>query len=157
MVELIVVLILIGILGALGAARFFDKGTFDAAAFSSRAAAALRFAQKEAIAQNRPVTAFLDAAGINLCFANISPCPAGQQVAAPFSVGTGSYCTSSTWYCISRPTAVNYSATVASITFDALGRPSAGGAVMGAVATLTITEGSASNLITVEPETGYVH
>jgi MSHA pilin protein MshC len=161
MVELIVVIILIGILGAIGAARFFDRSGFDTAAFSTQAAAALRFAQKTAIAQNRPVTVLLNADSIALCYSSSSPCPGGQQVTAPFSISTdGSICTSAGWYCLRRPSAVNYSANTgipSSISFDALGRPSSGGTHTTSVVNLSFTEGASSNQVNVEPETGYVH
>ena len=158
MVELIVVILLVGILGAVGAARFSDKATFDSAGYATRAASALRYAQKEAIAQNRPVTVLLDAAGISLCFSAASPCP--TPVIAPFSSATDSYCTSAKAYCLSRPSAVTYTSSLgvpSSMTFDAAGRPSSGGANTTAAVALTVTSGSSSTVVTVEPETGYVH
>jgi MSHA pilin protein MshC len=163
MVELIVVMILIGILGAVGAARFYNRGTFDASAFANQTAAALRFAQKVAIAQNRSVSARFDGTSVSLCFD--TGCTA--KVTAPFSVKTDStYCTSATWYCVRSPTNVSYTTSLGSvsgnapgyITFDALGRPYSGGAALATVTTLTVNGGPGNTkIVSVEPETGYVH
>jgi MSHA pilin protein MshC len=167
MVELIVVIILTGILGAVGASRFFDRAVFDTSSFASQAAAAMRFAQKEAIAQNRPVTVRFDGTSISLCFDTSSPCVAGKQVASPFAASTDStYCSSARWYCIRRPDTVTYSLSLGSVSasapafvsFDALGRPSSGGTALGTVTTLTVNGGAGnSSVVSLEPETGYVH
>jgi MSHA pilin protein MshC len=156
-IELIVVMILIGILGALGAARFFDRKTFDAAGYADQAKAALRYAQKVAIAQNRPVHAVVDGSAIELCFAAGAGCSATSGVPAPFPVRTGGACTSSSAYCLRQPDGVT-AAPSAALAFDALGRPTdpAGSALAGAV-TITIAGGGVTTPITVEPETGYVH
>lgn len=164
MVEMIVVIILIGILGAIGAARFFDRATFDAAGFADQAAAALRYAQKQAIAQNRPVTVRFDSGSVSLCFDSSSPC--GQQVPAPFSLPTGTtYCAAPGWYCVLRPVSVSYTVSLGDISttphflsFDALGRPRGDDADLSSVMTLTVVGGGAPNRqLNVEPETGYVH
>jgi MSHA pilin protein MshC len=167
MVELIVVMILIGILGAVAATRFFARSSFDAASFGDQAAASLRFAQKEAIAQNRPVYARLDGASISLCFSASSPCDLDKRVVAPFSVSTDStYCTASDWYCVRGPANVTYKvarggidqALPTTIGFDALGRPLDAALVqLSAATTVSVSAGSESATVTVEPDTGYVH
>jgi MSHA pilin protein MshC len=157
MVELIVVMVLIAILGAVGAARFFDRKSYDAVAFADRAKAALHFAQKEAIAQHRPVHAYFDGSAIRLCFSTGATCATANRVQAPFSVPTNSVCTSSNWYCIARPSAVTVSLT-GELVFDESGRPTdaSGNAIPFAI-TVTVASGSMSVPITIEPETGYVH
>jgi MSHA pilin protein MshC len=157
MVELIVVMILIGILGAVGAERFFDRRSFDTRGFADQATAALRFAQKVAIAQNRMVYVVMDGDTIRLCFAAGASCGTLNQVQAPFSIKTDATCTSANWYCLRRPSTVTlgYSGTLA---FNALGRPtdSTGTALLTPL-TFTISAAATSFTVTVEPETGYVH
>lgn len=157
MVELVVVIVLIGILGAVGAARYFDRVPFDTRGFSDQVRAALRFAQKEAVAQNRPVYVVMDGDTVRLCFVPGASCGGTDQVQAPFSIKTDTTCNSPTWYCLRRPNGVTlgYSGALA---FNALGRPTdtGGSALLGPTA-FSISAGATSFTITVEPETGYVH
>jgi MSHA pilin protein MshC len=157
MVELIVVMILVGILGAIGAARFFDRAPFDTRGFADQATAALRFAQKVAIAQNRMVYVVMDGQTIRLCFAAGATCGGSDQVQAPFSIKTDATCSSPTWYCLRRPNAVTLGYTGA-LAFNPLGRPfDANGSALLAPVTFPISAGSTTFTVTVEPETGYVH
>jgi MSHA pilin protein MshC len=126
----------------------------------------LRYAQKEAIAQNRPVHVRLDGAGISLCFdSQVSfPCkvtPVDNRVLAPGGSNSGSsatrsYCGSTVWYCEARPESVTYTSSVANLYFDALGRPfDASGANFTGLA-LNIQGDGGTTTISVSPETGYV-
>lgn len=173
MVELIVVIVLAGILGALAVSRFFDRSQFDAISFADQAASAIRFAQKEAIAQNRdpatqtPLYVRFDGASISLCYGTTWPCPANAQVPAPFAVNTdGVYCTSTRWYCISLPSTIGYIVSLGAVSaaapryfyFDALGRPyDSSGAALASVTTVTVSGGAQTATVSIEPETGYVH
>jgi prepilin-type N-terminal cleavage/methylation domain-containing protein len=56
LIELIVVMVIIGILAVAAIPRFFDRQTFDSRGFSDETLAALRYAQKAAIAQRRTVS-----------------------------------------------------------------------------------------------------
>lgn len=168
MVELIVVIILVGILAAIGASRFYNRTGYDAAAFAEQARAMLRYAQKLAVAQNRNI--FVQGAidGVALCFEATMPCPAAGQVPAPagensgsasarkFCVAGGAY--SSRWYCEGWPAGVAMtpvSGTLSPFFFDGLGRPSVtGGSFKGL--TVTISGDGVSSRITVNQETGYV-
>ena len=169
MVELIVVLILIGILSAIGAGRFFSRTGYDAAGFAEQGRAMLRYAQKLAIAQNRPV--FVQGAldGVGLCFVATTPCPAASQVPAPSGNNSGSAATrkfcvaggvySDRWYCEGWPAGVAMtpvSGTLAPFFFDALGRPGAAGTTFAGL-TVTISGDGVSSQISVAQETGYVN
>ena len=55
MVELVTVIVVMGILGAIAASRFFDGDTFAGRAYSDQVKSVIRYAQKLAIAQNRRV------------------------------------------------------------------------------------------------------
>jgi len=165
MVELIVVIILVGILSAIGVSRFFDRTPYDAAGFAEQARAMVRYAQKLAVAQNRPVYVQGAMDGVGLCFDAATPCPAASQVPAPSGENSGSaatrkYCGGSKlWYCEGWPAGVTMmpvSGTMAPFFFDALGRPGvASGSFTGL--TVTISGGGVSNQISIAQETGYVY
>jgi MSHA pilin protein MshC len=175
MVELIVVMILVGILGAIGAARFFNRTGFDAAAFAEQGAAMLRYAQKLAIAQNRPVFVQATPQGLMLCYSGASPCPSAQQVLAPARENSGSsatraFCTAGgayvpSWHCEGVPAGATMTlsqATAGAFYFDGLGRPylstdagTGDGSFNGL--TLTVSGDGLTRTIAVEQETGYVH
>ncbi|MES2150472.1 MAG: prepilin-type N-terminal cleavage/methylation domain-containing protein [Pseudomonadota bacterium] len=174
LVELIVIMVMIGVIGAVAAPRFFARQGFDARAFADQCAAMLRYAQKIAVAQNRPVWVRLNGASVALCFDGAC----ASKVNAPGGSNSGNAatitaCASSTWFCEAIPGTVSYSASGlgSSFYFDALGRPFAAAdtqptlvstfpAKTYGVATTTrivITGDSSSYNVIVEPETGYVH
>jgi MSHA pilin protein MshC len=175
MVELIVVMVLVGILGAIGAARFFSRTGFDAGAFAEQGAAMLRYAQKLAIAQNRPVFVRATPQGLMLCYSGASPCANADRVAAPAGENSGSRATRAfcaaggsyvpSWYCEGVPTGATMTlsqATAGAFYFDGLGRPylntdtgTGDGSFNGL--TLTISGDGLVRSIAVEQETGYVH
>lgn len=133
-VELITVIVLVGILAAVAAPRFFDRGIFDSRGFHDQAIAALRYAQKSAIAQHRFVCVAITANNITLTQGATNAC--GSPLADPSGAAS---------YSISAPSDVTIGA--ASFSFDSLGTPSAAQSIA--------VSGAAT--ITVERETGYVH
>ena len=166
MVELIVVIVIVGILSTLAAAQLVDRGTIDAPAFAQQTRAMLRFGQKLAVAQNRPVFVSIAANRVALCFDGTAAC--GARVQAPGGSNTGreatlAACGDAAWYCEGVPDGVVLVSSAALIYFDGQGRPFAGidptGTDTSTFATLTIAlNGSAaSENVIVEPETGYVH
>ena len=140
LVELIVILVILGILAVVVLPRFFDRKEFDARAFLDETAAALRYAQKAAIAERRTVCAAFTANSVTLTVRSMpgsGPCDtplAGPGGTAPYTVTAAG--------------GVTFTSAPASLSFDAEGRPSAG-------ATLAVSGISAT--LTVEAETGYVH
>ncbi len=162
MVELIVVMVIIGVLGAIGAGRFFDRSEFDSDVFAEQARALLRHAQKTAIARNAPVHVLLDANRIALCHeASDGDCPAASRVAAPGgamgAAASSTHCQADGWYCLGRPEGVSYapSASLRRFFFDPLGRPlTADGSFDGL--TLSITGSGKARAVSVTRETGYV-
>ncbi|MEW5893243.1 MAG: GspH/FimT family pseudopilin [Pseudomonadota bacterium] len=130
LIELVGVLAILGILAALGLSRFADTETFAARGFYDEAANFLRYAQKQAIARHGTVSVQVAGNGLILQGA---PGPAGE-----------------TPYQITAPGGVALTASVASLSFDALGRPSS-------AAVFTFTEQSGPvRTLTVHAETGYV-
>jgi MSHA pilin protein MshC len=164
MVELIVVMVLVGILGAVGAARFFERTGFDADEFTEQTRAMLRYAQKVAIAQNRPVYVRLAGSAVSLCFDSTASCPPASQVPAPSGSNSGSAatmaaCGSPTWYCEARPAGVTMvlSPGTGYLWFDALGRPNNDtGAIASPGVAINISGDGIGRVVSVAPETGYV-
>lgn len=172
LVELVTVIVLAAILAAVAVARLADRSGFDAAGFADQAAAMLRYAQKQAIAQNRdaanPVFVRFDGNSITLCLSAAWPCPTSSRVRAPMSIATDSTtCTDEHWYCLANPDGVSYGVSLGAVAanapqflaFDGLGRPYTGTAAapLAAPMTLSVSAGSSHASVTVEPETGYVH
>ncbi|MTV39722.1 pilus assembly FimT family protein [Duganella radicis] len=179
MVELITVIVLIGILGGIGYARFADNTTFENRAYADQAKTIIRYAQKLAITQNRAVFVRSEPGGFAVCYLNncggngaLAPAPGGSNSG---SAATRAYCTLggayiATWMCEARP---NANVVVTSDTvrpefgnggvfyFDGLGRPYNASDVLGSShftrMILTFTRGTSAYRVTIEPETGYVY
>ncbi|HET7832084.1 MAG TPA: prepilin-type N-terminal cleavage/methylation domain-containing protein [Gallionella sp.] len=136
LVELIMALAIMAILAVYVLPRFFSVGVYQERGFADQVQAVLRYAQKAAIAQHRAVCAAYTA----------SPERLSLSITVTTSCDTALSVPASSVNYIEAPSGIAFSMTPASISFDALGRPSAS-----AVATV----GTAT--ITVEAETGYVH
>ena len=172
LVELVVVIVLIGILGAVASARYFDSAGFDAAAYAEQTRTMLRYAQKSAIAQHRPVFVVFGNRRIALCFnfRTDPTCAGGNRVLAPAGANSGAgatvaQCAAADWYCEGTPANLAYALPVAGTPyffFDAQGRPFAaadpfpGDASSFAGLVLRITGDGLNHDVTVSQETGYV-
>jgi MSHA pilin protein MshC len=169
MVELIVVMVLVGILGAIGAARFFNRTGFDAAAFAEQGAAMLRYAQKLAIAQNRPVFVQATPQGLRLCYTSANPCGNGDQVLAPSGSNSGNsatraFCTAGAnyvpaWDCEAVPSGASMVLEPAAggvYRFDAQGRLFTDTGIASTGLTLTVSGDGVTRTVSVAQETGYV-
>lgn len=66
MVELIVVMVLIGVIAAIGVPKLMGDSTMAASAFGNHVVSALRLAQHQAVAHRRVVCAYLRATGVEL-------------------------------------------------------------------------------------------
>jgi len=134
-IELVVVIGIVTILSAFAIARINTAG-FDTEGFANRAAAMVRYAQKIAISQRRTVAVVITSSNIQLCYTDTA-CSGGMVHEPP---GTNAFS-------FNTPSGVALGGS--SITFSALGKPSA-------AASITVT-GDVVRTITVEAETGYVH
>ncbi len=167
LVELIMVLVVIGILSAVGAARFFDRASYDAASYTEQMRSLIRYGQKIAIAQNRPVFVRLNGASVALCFGGTTCDPATQVRPAAGnnsgSTSTAAVCATASWACEGNPAGVSYASTVASFYFDPLGRPCAASDAFTALnctfqkLSINVTGDGSTRVVVVEAETGYVH
>ena len=166
LVELIIVIVVIGVLGAVAAPIMFGRKGFDAVAYSNQVSSLIRYGQKVAIAQNRNVYVRLDGTKVALCYDASVAC--GLQVAAAGGGNSGSSSTlancanSSTWACEGVPNGLAIT-THALFYFDATGKPflstDAPPTLNSSFTDQTVTvsgDGLNHNTI-ISAETGYVH
>jgi len=147
MTELITVIVILGILAAVAAPRFFDRGTFDSRGFYDQTISTLRYAQKTAISQRRFVcVAFTTNRIITLTYDPISPSATYTTANCPGSNLTSP--TGETPYTVTSPTADVTLSGYADFNFNALGKPSE---------TQDIAVSGYNTHVIVEVETGYVH
>ncbi len=133
LVELVVVILLLGILAAFALPRFVDLDTFRGSAAYNEVAAALRYAQKLAVASGCEVQVSISGNSYALQ-QRASSCTSGAfATVSGHPVSSGS------------PANISLSSTPSSFIFDAMGRSSAA---------VTVSVGGES--ISVVRETGYV-
>jgi MSHA pilin protein MshC len=144
LVELVAVIVLIGILAAVAIPRFLDRNVSDARGYRDGVAAFLRYAHKLAIGRHGMVWVQAGSGGLRLCAAATLPCPAdlpGPDGEAPYQA--------------TPPAGVGLTASRAVLGFNARGQPTdAGASPLVGAATYAI---AGAGVVTVEPETGYVH
>ena len=99
LVELVMTMIIIGIIGAVAAPRFFDNNVFQERGAADQIRAALRYGQKIAVAQRRSVLVNISSAANGLCSNELD--------------GTGA---------VNCVVSNNVAVSAATFTFDGLGR-----------------------------------
>jgi len=167
-VEMVAVMVIAGILAAFAMPRFFQQDSFDARSFADQNVSMLRYAQKLAIAQNRPVFVLLNGSSIALCFS--AACEVANRVLPPAGGNSGrkatlAACANATaWLCEGAPNKISYSVPLeaAAFYFNALGRPYKATdtepvSSFPARVSIGISGGGIPRNIVVEGETGYVH
>lgn len=142
MVELILVLIIAGVLAAVAVPRMIGRNSFDTRGFADQLSAAVRFAQKLAVAQRRDVFVQFSATDATLCYLAAAPCPAGSEAPGPGGEKP---------YTVSAPGGIAIASPVAVLGFDRGGRPDTA-----AQLDIQVT-GAGTHRVRVERETGYVH
>jgi MSHA pilin protein MshC len=140
LIELIIIMMIVSVLAIAAIPRLLGTQTFDARSFHDQTVAALRYAQKAAIAQRRTVCVTAGTGSITLTIASA----AGSSTCDTSLAGP----TGSSPFAINAPSGVSYSA-AASFSFSSLGQPSG--------STKIFQVNGVADSITVEQETGYVH
>jgi MSHA pilin protein MshC len=159
LIELVVTMMIIGILSVAAISRFSGTDAFDQRRFYDQTLAALRYAQKAAIAQRRNVcVAFTGNNTVTLTIANQSgPLqPSGIAVDCDGVAGTPLTSPAGGPFVVAASLNVSFSPTTpTSFHFDALGRPRI--AFDGFTGTQSFQVSGLPINILVEQETGYVH
>lgn len=130
--ELVIAVVIVAILAAIAIPQF-DQRSIDASWFHEQVRAGIRYAQRTAVAQRRPVFVVVEAGPrLALCYAD----PCGTRVT---DLATGNS------FVANAPAGVSLSISASPLSFNGLGQPSSGA---------TVSVGSRT--ITVNAETGYV-
>ena len=132
LIELVVTISIMAILAAI-AVPLFNESQVDATWFNEQVKAAVRYAQRQAVAQRRSVFVVVSAGSVDLCY------DAGCLLTVP-EIRTG------TAYRLTAPSGITLSAT--SFSFNGLGQPSP-------LAGTSFSVGAKAVIITAE--TGHVH
>jgi MSHA pilin protein MshC len=142
--ELVVVIVIVGILAVVALPRMFTRISFDALRFYDDAQAAVRYAQKLAIAGRcNSVQVQTTASSIQLSVLGAAGCAVTTNTAATIPGTSGG--------ALTAPSGVTL--TAATFSFDGNGRPSFASAL-----TLNVTAtGEPTRSFVIEQETGYVH
>lgn len=135
--ELVVVILILGILAVVVLPRLFDRKGFDARSFYDDIGAAVRLAQKLAIASQQPIYVTVTGNTLKLCHDAACSQPVQDPAGGNF-VRTA-------------PAGVSLNGT--SFYFDALGRPQPNADQTFSV----VATGEPPRSLTVEKETGYAH
>lgn len=141
LIELIMVIVLVGVLSVFIAPKLFNSDDFNARGFHDQTLAFLRYAQKTAIAQRRPVCVVFSPNGLALTMD-------ADATTATGSNGCETSLTAPTGGILTGRGAAQFAATPSVTVFSALGQPGAG-------QTIQIT--GVTKHIVVEAVTGYVH
>lgn len=137
LIELVMVIAITAILAAL-AIPLFNQTSIDDTWFREEVKAAIRYAQRQAVAQRRCVFVTVSASQVQLHYGDAGCAITGTPLT---KITTGAA------YALQAPAGVTASATTTPFNFNGLGQP-------GPIGGVTVTVGSGS--ITVAGETGYV-
>lgn len=146
-VELVVVIVVAGVLAAVAVPRFMGGNGFEERGFRDETAAALRYAQKSAVASRRWVCVNFNPGGngltatIGATFSATANCAAGVALQGPSG---GNLAVNATGGSVLSPVP-------ATLAFSPLGSSGA------ATITISVSGLPAAQAIIVEAETGYVH
>lgn len=144
LIELVVVIVLLGIIAAVVMPRWQGGSGFEERGLRDQVVAALRYAQKSAVAARRTVCVSFTSSPSKVDFAISSAYPA-----ANCSVGSLLAGPDGTNLSVAASGSITFTSSVSSFTFDAAGRPSA-------APSITVSGLPPAMAITVASETGYV-
>lgn len=167
MVELIVVMVVVGILATVVVGKMLDNQHYEVPAHAERLRSLLRYGQKIAVAQNRPVYIDVSNTKLLLCFDDNTSCTSPVLATGQANDGSSATlaaCGSASAACTGHPSEISVVSTVAEFTFDAQGRPYADGQSLTATSTFTTAtitlsgaKAGANQQVVIEADTGYVH
>ena len=135
--ELVTLIVILGVLAAVALPKLNQQAT-DEGYFAEQVKSAVRYAQKQAVAQRRTVYVLVSSADVQLCYTVSAPTPPHTCTSTLRDVLTGNP------YILTTPSGVTLSSAPSTISFNGLGQPSA-------AATVTV----GGKTIAVQAETGY--
>ena len=144
LVELVITIVIMGILAATAAPRFFERDALDERGYYEDTLAALRYAQKLAVATGCSVQATLTATNFTLN-QHATTCTSGDFTGIVFDPSDPEKL-----YTKTAPAGLTLSPTT-TLTFNALGK------VSGIATPITLTGTEDTRSITVVAETGFVY
>ncbi|MGQ0586748.1 MAG: pilus assembly FimT family protein [Gammaproteobacteria bacterium] len=145
LIELIVVIMVMAILAAYAAPRFFGQGQFEAPAFAHELAAAARYAQKLAVVSGCQVNLSVSASGYSLLQPQATTPPCSGTPTMTLAVkhpATGDSYTGSV------PSGVTIGGTLGTVNFSASGAPN--GAASYAIGGIAVTIAAGSGYVEVQ-------
>jgi len=149
--EVVAVLVIIGLLAAVLAPRFFSASPYRELGFSQASLAAVNFAQRLAMASGCDIRVQFDAGGYRLDRFNTSDCKAlaGASLVPVPRPGSSAPFSEAPPEGVSVGSALFY--------YDRIGRPRSAGGGFGGLLTAPVSIAIAGKTLRVEPETGYGH
>ncbi|MDG3084791.1 type II secretion system protein [Vibrio hannami] len=148
LIELVVVIILLGIISTYAASRYIGKSSFSTFAAQEQAISIIRQIQLGRMYSNVSDATAVSESNYRLsvssdCLGSVSSCASGASDSSNrLTVDDGN---------------LSFSSTLSPVTFDLLGNPlSAAGELLSAPVTITISNGSESNRVCINPQ-GYVY
>jgi MSHA pilin protein MshC len=146
MVELVIVIVIMGILAGVAAPRFFERNAFDERGYYEDTLAALRFAQKLAVATGCQIQFTTTASDYTV--KKGTACVRGTFTGAAFTSNVFNPGNPGNTYTKTAPAGLTLSATT--LKFNGLGQASGS-------PTITLTGTTGTRSITVVAETGFVY
>lgn len=146
LVELVAVIVIIGVLAAVAGPKFIGADAFNVRGAHGTLIAALRYAQKTAIAQRRMVYVNLNTSTRTLCLGYTTNC--STPVIDPLTQAA---------YSKTLPGEATFTLSTNPIGFDGLGRPAPNANANASITVQNnVATGEAARVISIEAETGYV-
>lgn len=144
LVELVMVMVLTGILAVYAIPKFVDNKSFNARGFHDETLAALRYAQKSAIAQRRTVCVAFTTTSVSL---TVAQNPDVGTCDTPMTGPTSG----NAQYVVTASNGVNFTAAPSNFSFNARGQATLSSARQ------TMQVSGVTSSIRVDRETGYVY
>jgi len=159
LIELVILLTIMSIMSVLALTRMPSVDLFKANNFSSTLLYDLNLTKVLSMTQNQPYSLVIGAASYQIQdqtnTAIVHPESTSTTTAIPAGTTVGcSYILNSV--ITACPTTTQAGAIVIILTFNSLGQPSNAGTTLTLPYTLTVTSGTASQVITISPQTGFI-
>ncbi len=157
LIELVTVLIISSIILAITIPRFATSEQFETRGYAEQVLSAIRYAQKFAVTSGCDIEVNLGSAGYNL--KERAGLGADCQSTSAFSNDVSDPSAPGHAFSATPPSGINVLGGPISFYYDRVGRPidPVSGTTLTSAASITISGAGYSWMLTIEPESGYVH